>query len=394
MNTTRRTFVRDSVVHCTGVALGASVVRTAQAQPVDPLAYDGPNVIVVRFGGGVRRLETINPDHTYSPYFLHELCKRGTLYTHMSIDQIEGLDTSHGEGTLNIITGKYGDYKDIGEKFLGQRFEPEVPTIFEYLRKSYAIPSHETLIVNGEDRTDEEFYTFSNHHNFGVDFRSNVLSLYRFKVFLLRRQIEEGVFQDEELERKKAELANLEAIDYRTGGDDRQSEAIEQFWEAWRLYYRDSGLVNPRGDQLLTELSLRAMKQLRPRLMMINYNDPDYVHWGIPAHYTRAISIIDQDIRKLVEFTERDEFYAGRTIFAIVPDCGRDDNPFAPVPFQHHFNSKAAHEIFALFFGPGVARNQVIDMPCRQIAVAPTIARLMNVTPTHTEADALSEVFA
>jgi len=42
-----------------------------------------------------------------------------------------------------------------------------------------------TLIVNGEDRPDEEFYTFSNHFAYGINFRSNTLSLYRFKAWLM-----------------------------------------------------------------------------------------------------------------------------------------------------------------------------------------------------------------
>ena len=38
---------------------------------------------------------------------------------------------------------------------------------------------------------------------------------------------------------------------------------------------------------------------------------------------------------------------AGRdnTVFLIVPDCGRDSNRAMPVPFQHHMNSRSAHQI-------------------------------------------------
>ena len=31
------------------------------------------------------------------------------------------------------------------------------------------------------------------------------------------------------------------------------------------------------------------------------------------------------------------------------------------VPFQHHFNSRAAHEVWALVVGPGVAKGRVYD---------------------------------
>ena len=154
--------------------------------------YTGPNVVVIRFGGGVRRRETIDPQNTFSPFFCHELVRKGTLFKRMEIDDLEGVETSHGQGTLYLLTGKYDRYKDIGDKFLGERFESKVPTIFEYLRKQYDIPEHQTLIINGEDRKDEEFYAFSNHTLYGVRFRSNVLSLYRYKTYLLRRQLQIG----------------------------------------------------------------------------------------------------------------------------------------------------------------------------------------------------------
>ena len=62
--------------------------------------------------------------------------------------------------------------------------------------------------------------------------------------------------------------------------------------------------MNPRGDRLLTELTIRALKELRPRLIMVNYNDPDYVHWGNMTHYTRGVAVIDEGLRQLVATVE------------------------------------------------------------------------------------------
>jgi len=357
-------------------------------------AYTGPNLIIVRFGGGVRRVESIDPDHTYAPYFRNELTKRGALFTNMEISQSEGVTTSHGGGTLYILTGRYDEYKDVGNKFLGQRFEARVPTVFEYLRKHYDVPEHETLIINGEDRTDEEFYTFSNHHLFGVNYRSNVLSLYRYKTYLLRQQLQVGALTDAEREAKSAELKQMEAIDYRMAGNDRQSPRIQEFWAHWRGLYGDSGFKNSRGDRLLTDLVLDAMRLLRPKLMMINFNDPDYVHWGNPSHYTEGIRIIDEGIRRLVDAVDADEAYRDRTVFAIVPDCGRDTNPYMAVEFQHHFGSKSSREIFAFLMGPGIAKGVVVDRKVDQIAVARTVGRLMGFEAQFFESDVLEEAFA
>ena len=371
------------------LALSAAALE-AKAPP----DYRGPNVILIRFGGGVRRLESIDPQHTYAPYFCHELIRRGTLYPQMAIDSFSEIETSHGQGTLYLLTGRYDKYKDIQGKFLGQRFEPRVPTLFEYLRKSYNIPSHQALLINGEDRKDEEFYNFSNHTLYGVDFRSATLSLHRFKAYLLRRQLSGSTLRDKEIASKREELQKLEALDYRTQGKDRQSPEIEHFWERWREHYGETGLVNPRGDRLLTELALRSMQQLKPRLMMVNYNDPDYVHWGVASHYTRGITVIDEGIKQIVSAVDADPHYRDNTIFVIVPDCGRDTNPFAPVPFQHHFNSQSAREVFTLILGPGIRRGVVVDRHVEHISVASTIGQLMGFKTHHAEGRVLEEAIA
>ncbi len=388
-----------------GMALGTGAVAggwplLGAAEPARP-AYRGPNVVIVRFGGGVRRRETIDPRHTYSPYVCHELTKRGVFFPLMEISQFVAephveankLDTSHGQGTLYILTGKYERFKDVGDKFLGQRFESTVPTVFEYLRKKFDVPEHQTLIINGEDRTDEEFYSFSNHHLFGAHFRSNVLSLYRFKTYLLRQQLQAGKWEGKALEERRKDLAKLEALDYRTDATGQGSE-ISEFWERWRRYYGETGLVNPRGDRLLTELATRAIKELRPKLMMINYNDSDYVHWGYMSHYTRGISVMDEGVRQLVATVEADPEYRDNTVFVIVPDCGRDSNPYAAVPCQHHFNSKSAHEIFALIFGPGIERGVKVDKLVNQVSIAATVGQITGAGAEFAEGPVLEQAFA
>jgi hypothetical protein len=359
--------------------------------------YRGPNVIIVRFGGGARRRETIEPQTTYAPFLCHDFVKRGTLFPRMEIDSftpMAGVDTSHGQGTLYIITGKYEKYKDITNKFLAERFESKVPTLFEYLRKAYDVPDYQTLIVNGEDRSNEEFYTFSNHHLYGINFRSNTLSLYRYKTFLLRRAIHAGRWTGKELEKKQRELAKLEAVDYRNAEPNGQGPELVKFWERWREYYGETGFVNPRGDRLLTELTIRAIAELRPKLLMVNYQDCDYVHWGNLTHYTRAIAIMDDGLKQLVAAVQADPEYRDNTIFVVVPDCGRDNNPLAEVPCQHHFNSRSAHEIFALLVGPGIPRGTVVDKPTDQISIAGTVARLMGFKAEHAESRILEQAIA
>jgi hypothetical protein len=393
----RRAFLKEVALGTGALATGGplfAVELLPETAVTARPAYRGPNVVIIRFGGGARRRETIDPEQTYSPFLCHELARRGTLFKKMEIATIKDINTSHGEGTLYIITGKYDKFRDVQRKFLGARFESTVPTVFEYFRKAYDVPDHQALIVNSEDRADEEFYNFSNHHLFGAHFRSNTLSLRRFKTYLLRQQIAAGQWDGKQLKQKQHDLAKLEAIDRRATEKDGQGPELTQFWERWRKYYGETGLVNPRGDRLLTELTLRAIKELRPRLVMVNYQDCDYVHWGNVNHYTRAIANMDEGVRQIVATVEADAEYRDNTIFVVVPDCGRDNNPLTAVPCQHHFNTRSAHEIFALIFGPGIAKCAVVDHRVDQIQLAATLGKLMDFKTEFSEGPVLAEAIA
>lgn len=374
------------------VGLGAGLTASSLSGPLRAQSYRGPNVVLIRFGGGVRRYETIDETGTYAPYMRKVLAKRGVLIPNMQIDRLEGGNTSHAEGTLNLLTGRYQAYRDAGSKFLQDRLEPTEPTLFEYLRRTYDIPSHEALLINGEDRPQEEFFTYGIHGHYGIDFRSEMLSLHRFKLYKFARILEEGgLAEDKRLAAEKA-LAELQAADARAFVPD-QSSPIQKFWADWRAHYGDDGFRNPRGDRLLTELALWAIRDLKPRLMMINYQDPDYVHWGNASHYTRAIAVIDDGIRQVVEALERDDHYARNTVVVITPDCGRDANPLMSVPFQHHFNSGEAHDVWAMVLGAGVTKGRIYDRLVDQTAIAATLADVMGVRAERTEGDVLSGLF-
>ena len=183
-------------------------------------------------------------------------------------------------------------------------------------------------------------------------------------------------------------------VDARRSERDGQGATLDRFWAGWRDLYGDTGFRNARGDRLITDLARQAMSLFQPRMMMLNYQDPDYVHWGYSAHYTRAISIIDRSLRDLVAFTEQHPFYRGNTCFVVVPDCGRDDNPLQKIRFQHHFNSRGAHEIFALLVGPGIAAGRVVDREVQQVDVAATLSRYMGFPAPEVSGEPLSEAFA
>jgi hypothetical protein len=378
-------------------------------QPTTPYPDNMPNVILIRFGGGVRRLETIlDPANTWCPFIYHELFeKHGVLFPNVEIESAPGVATSHGEGTLYILCGRYSHYADIEHRFLSDRFIPVVPTVFEYFRRQYAVPIQQALIINGEDRISEDFYTFSECKPFGIQYRSLTLSLFRYKQFLLRDALEQDdrsgrtMLTASQRADKVQKLTEMNNRDYRRDaqGNPIVTRELDDFWRDWRNYYGTSGLVNPRKDRLLTALTLRALAKLKPRMVMINYQDPDYVHWGNRSFYTRAISIIDEGVREIYAAVQSDPFYRDNTVFVVVPDCGRDSNRCMSVPFQHHFNTRSSHEVFVIASGPGIQRGGVRverARPHQQISVAGTIGKIMGFPTPRVDGGAwvLQEMFS
>ena len=349
-------------------------------------ASRAPKVVVVRFGGGVRRRETLQPDTTFSPYLLKHLVPRGMLFRDTVIEQLDGVDTSHAQGTVHLITGRYGAYEDVSEQWLGERFEPTVPTIFEAARRQLGLAEHEVVVVNNENRVQDEFLTFSSDPTF----RAGSLSRWRYRHWGLARKVADGTATPAD----HRQLRRLLDQDYRLDDTLRQqAEPLQHFWAQWAEHWGPSGRVEPRGDRGQTELALWALRHLRPRLMMINYSDCDYVHWGIADHYHRGISIMDHGLRALTEALDADPYYRDDTVLVVVPDCGRDDNRWLPLPYQHHFGDRSAHEIFALFVGPGL-RPRIVDRQVQQTDVAATIAALLGVSLPDAEGEPLEEVWA
>src|SRR5690242_20307116 len=95
----RRSFFRTTASLGAAVAAGLSISAEQRDGPANPprpgpdepagprRPYDGPRVILVRFGGGVRRQETIaDPDRTWCPFVYHELYRnKGILLNNVQI---------------------------------------------------------------------------------------------------------------------------------------------------------------------------------------------------------------------------------------------------------------------------------------------------------------------
>lgn len=388
---TRRLFMQMTA--SATVVLGGQMFlpSLSYAAPVSGKRYKGPNVIVIRYGGGVRRRETIDPEHSFSPFLINTLIPGGTLYKNMMISALPENKTGHAQGTLNIMTGRYFGYTKQHEKVSGNFLRPSVPSIFEYLRENYDIPPHETLIINGQDRIEEDGLHLHWDEKSGPKFRPDLLSPTRFETFKLQLQIQNET-EDPTLRRQREErLSEIRKNSPELLTTEEYSPEIKNFWNKWLAYHGKNDQTYPRGDRQTTELALWSLRYLRPKLMMVNFQDTDFVHFGVKSQYTRAITIIDEGIRQIVQTVENDPFYKGNTVFVVVPDCGRDSNPLMDVPFQHHFNSRSSHEIFAVLYGTGIAKKRIVEANADQTSIAPTIGAIMGFKAKRSEGDILKE---
>ena len=102
-NLNRRDALKASLAVGVATAItGRSWADNSTSAALAKPAYVGPNIVIIRFGGGTRRRETIDPDHTYSPFFCHEFSKRGTMFPLMEIAEEDGIETGHGQALYPI----------------------------------------------------------------------------------------------------------------------------------------------------------------------------------------------------------------------------------------------------------------------------------------------------
>lgn len=375
-----------------------------------------PKVVLVQYGGCVRRRETIaslqSPHTTLSPFLFHRLMPEGTVLEAMRNDELTG----HASGSFYLFSGAYPKTQD--GPF--QRPEPiSIPMLGEYLVKTKGWSPSQSLVVHNEQLDTERIWA-SVHPDFGSEFAPGVLSIYRLRKLLLERDLEaqrsagrerEVVRAQEALEKHLAETQRREQEAYL-----RDSPELLAFWERYLDFYEPPGVrtredlepkgqmqslvslfdpILPQGDEGWTILAKRALFELRPRFLSVIYRDVDYVHWGLPFLYQRGIERMDRGLFEIARQIEQDPYYRGTTTLLVVPEAGRGTDPKLRLPFQHHGpEDPGSHEVFLYARGPGIEAGKRIDTPSQIIDVAPTVLKIFGETSPFCEGRVLDELWS
>lgn len=95
-----------------------------------------------------------------------------------------------------------------------------------------------------------------------------------------------------------------------------------------------------RLDAFTHMAAMRILRQDRPRLLFISYDETDdFAHDGDYAQYLLAAHRTDGFLREIWETVQKDRAYAGRTTLIVTVDHGRGDKPGES--WRHHYSGPA-----------------------------------------------------
>lgn len=382
----RRQFLERSLAAC-GLGLAATLpwLRSADGAP-RPSRPEGKNLVVVRFGAGVRFRDTFGGgDQTLTPH-LRSQARRGTLFAHVRNDG----ELRHDCATWTLQNGTYGARQFARGARLADGLSYS-PTWAEMFRKTYAKPIEKLLAVGLEPCSRSEEYgaryqasCFASQQDAqdGTAASGDASLGVCSERFMLNRRIGQIArdLGDDAKARTRAQrrAAYLEVIDEHFAAEPlRQTSMTEIVREilADRLVAPQPWITAAEADDVLLDLALRAMAKHRPECTTIAFQSTDLAHFGAWRTYTAQLRRLDLLLARLQDFLATTPFYADRTTLVVTSEIGRGDPNFA----QHELEGESERRLFTLVLGPEVTAGREITEQRDFAGLAPSIARFLGV---------------
>jgi hypothetical protein len=134
-----------------------------------------------------------------------------------------------------------------------------------------------------------------------------------------------------------------------------------------------------RLDAFTHYYALEYIKKNHPELVYIAYGETDdFAHDGDYQAYLRSAHTTDAMIKELWDFTQKDPFYKGQTVFIITTDHGRGTRPLETWK-GHGDEVQGAGEVWLVVFGNGILSLGEIEKPEQLYSnqIAPTVIQLL-----------------
>lgn len=133
-----------------------------------------------------------------------------------------------------------------------------------------------------------------------------------------------------------------------------------------------------RNDSLTCLRAKEILAQHHPRLMLINFAEPDGSgHSGDWSNYVKAISKTDRYIHDIWKFLRSDKYYRSTTAVFITSDHGRHSNGVLDGFINHGCPCDGCRHLMFVASGPDFKSNAVIQQHYELRDISATIAELM-----------------
>lgn len=405
MNADARISRREWLAASSALAAAAVTGCTVAPEYHPPQPTEGRRVVFVRFGGGVRYADVFGRVEDCLAPTTRALALRGTLATEFYNSHL----TRHDAATLYLLSGRYGRRVDSNEKApLNFEEMKSAALVHEAFRRATQAPIYKTLTLGLPEYSAHPLHganvrsaSFANHVAPtaakalppGGDRSLATPTEWKVSNDFLARIVSEITLTEKPLgppDRRKSVEKIVDAL------LQKSPPPCAALVPAFRSVLIERALApnvyipSTEIDSWLTDLALAAMADVRPDLVEFGFVTPDLAHSGAWSDYASAVAQVDQQVRRIIEFIDRDDYYRGRTLLLIAPDVGRGDLDFTE--HEQPFADAAHRRLFLLAYGHGVDAGRTIEKRVEQTALAPTIAAKLGFTLGQAESEPIAEM--
>ncbi len=153
----------------------------------------------------------------------------------------------------------------------------------------------------------------------------------------------------------------------------------------WQDQYQpstDCGINGPgtgyRADSLTLEAAKRILTQHQPRLMLINFMEPDgFAHAANWPFYLRGIARDDRYVKQLYDFLRKNKAYRKNTTLFITNDHGRHLDGISTGYVDHGDDCEGCRHVSLLALGPDFKKRRTVTDTYTLADVPATAALLL-----------------
>ncbi len=311
--------------------------------PLNSPKKDLPNVVMITLSG-VRNSESIDdPTHQYMPNLWGKMLKEGTLYANL-----ESLGAEFHMPQVDAInTGKvYPVYMRI-----------DTPSIFQYIRKKYALPA-------------TKFWSIKHFVE-----KSYFLKTKEFKEDSFPCEVDMTFTMSDQLKQK---LTGQE-LDF-----VKSFRQMEVKFMNFEIYHWDT------VDEVFCGIFKKIVDEYKPKFIHYVMAGVEVAHHDMFSRYCLALKHCDENIYGIWQMIQKDPFYRDNTYLIVCPDHERN------AYFMQH--TQNAHDnpsrVWMYIYGPGIKKGEVINRRINHTDIFATIAGIFNVETRPARGRVLKDCFS